>query len=377
MSYRWPHIDEEYYQLLRFIEDLNANASLESMQAEMLKMIVKSFKAESGNFCLHESEHGFARKDKTALLNLSWQFTDRYIKYYHDLDPFIKVMPEVGAFRNIDLMPLFSWRKHEFNEDFIRPQKIRHLLVMRIFDSQRMIGHIGVFRHDSSPAFTSRDLCRAQLISSEIGKQIKQKQLLRKSREIDMLLNQLRTIPSTGVAVLNSNLQLLYENLNMQNFGGLFTPAVKQGEMPEIPLTYPPEVIEECRAVTRLLRESPHAQTVNRHLVVWQPKRQKVDVEILVLPSEQDRENGNNYYLLLVFNRINRPACAGTAAGVTGAKMTPKEIEISEYICQGLTNKEISQKLFISLPTVATHVQHILQKTGLQRRSQLISQMLS
>jgi hypothetical protein len=108
MSYRWPHIDEEYYQLLRFIEDLNANASLESMQAEMLKMIVKSFKAECGNFCLHESEHGFARKDKTALLNLSWQFTDRYIKYYHDLDPFIKVMPEVGAFRNIDLMPLFS-----------------------------------------------------------------------------------------------------------------------------------------------------------------------------------------------------------------------------------------------------------------------------
>jgi DNA-binding NarL/FixJ family response regulator len=55
--------------------------------------------------------------------------------------------------------------------------------------------------------------------------------------------------------------------------------------------------------------------------------------------------------------------------------LTSKEMEIVQYISQGLTNKEISDKLYISLSTVATHIQHIFRKLGINNRSRLISRL--
>jgi DNA-binding NarL/FixJ family response regulator len=42
-------------------------------------------------------------------------------------------------------------------------------------------------------------------------------------------------------------------------------------------------------------------------------------------------------------------------------------------IGQGYRNKEIANKLYISEPTVKTHLQHIFQKLGVKNRSQLIT----
>ncbi|MFT4136745.1 LuxR C-terminal-related transcriptional regulator [Microbacterium sp.] len=49
--------------------------------------------------------------------------------------------------------------------------------------------------------------------------------------------------------------------------------------------------------------------------------------------------------------------------------LTPREREVLGCIAQGLTNRGIAQQLFLSEPTVATHVAHILAKLGLPNRS--------
>ncbi|MGJ4134008.1 response regulator [Corynebacterium macclintockiae] len=43
--------------------------------------------------------------------------------------------------------------------------------------------------------------------------------------------------------------------------------------------------------------------------------------------------------------------------------LTPRELEILQLIALGLSNQEIADKLFISLPTVKTHVGRVLTKT--------------
>ena len=48
--------------------------------------------------------------------------------------------------------------------------------------------------------------------------------------------------------------------------------------------------------------------------------------------------------------------------------LTPRELEILELIALGLSNQEIAQKLFISLPTVKTHVGRVLLKTNSRDR---------
>lgn len=51
--------------------------------------------------------------------------------------------------------------------------------------------------------------------------------------------------------------------------------------------------------------------------------------------------------------------------------LTNREIEITNLILKGLTNKEISEELFISLSTVKTHIYNIYQKFGIKNRTEL------
>jgi DNA-binding CsgD family transcriptional regulator len=54
-------------------------------------------------------------------------------------------------------------------------------------------------------------------------------------------------------------------------------------------------------------------------------------------------------------------------------EVSPRETDIVREICNGLSNKEISDKLFISLQTVKDHTHRIYIKTNLRSRVQLIN----
>ena len=53
-------------------------------------------------------------------------------------------------------------------------------------------------------------------------------------------------------------------------------------------------------------------------------------------------------------------------------KISSREREIVELLLQGSSNKEIENKLFISLNTVKNHIYRIYQKLGVKSRGQLV-----
>ena len=53
--------------------------------------------------------------------------------------------------------------------------------------------------------------------------------------------------------------------------------------------------------------------------------------------------------------------------------LTRREREVAELVADGLTNRGIAQRLYLSERTAANHVQHILDKLGLANRSQIAS----
>jgi DNA-binding NarL/FixJ family response regulator len=54
-------------------------------------------------------------------------------------------------------------------------------------------------------------------------------------------------------------------------------------------------------------------------------------------------------------------------------EVSPRESDIIREICNGLSNKEISDKLFISLQTVKDHTHRIYIKTNVRSRAQLMN----
>ncbi len=54
--------------------------------------------------------------------------------------------------------------------------------------------------------------------------------------------------------------------------------------------------------------------------------------------------------------------------------LTPREIQVLRLLTTGVGNDEIADSLGISLNTVKTHIQHLLDKTGFSSRTQLAIQ---
>jgi DNA-binding CsgD family transcriptional regulator len=52
--------------------------------------------------------------------------------------------------------------------------------------------------------------------------------------------------------------------------------------------------------------------------------------------------------------------------------ITPRELEVLELIAQGLSNREIAEKLFVSENTVKTHSSRVFDKLGAKRRTQAV-----
>jgi DNA-binding CsgD family transcriptional regulator len=52
--------------------------------------------------------------------------------------------------------------------------------------------------------------------------------------------------------------------------------------------------------------------------------------------------------------------------------ITPRELEILELIAQGMSNREIAEKLYVSENTVKTHSSRVFDKLGARRRTQAV-----
>ncbi|QPA33353.1 response regulator transcription factor [Anoxybacillus caldiproteolyticus] len=53
--------------------------------------------------------------------------------------------------------------------------------------------------------------------------------------------------------------------------------------------------------------------------------------------------------------------------------LTSREMDVLKYIVQGYSNREIAEKLYISVHTVKNHITNIFQKLGVTDRSQVIA----
>jgi DNA-binding NarL/FixJ family response regulator len=58
-------------------------------------------------------------------------------------------------------------------------------------------------------------------------------------------------------------------------------------------------------------------------------------------------------------------------------RLTPREVEVLRLIAAGLSNKEIAARLSVSVATVKTHLEHILQKMQVSDRTQAAVQAVT
>ena len=78
---------------------------------------------------------------------------------------------------------------------------------------------------------------------------------------------------------------------------------------------------------------------------------------------------GEKHFDAEVTNRLMNDFSAPSTS--TSDSLTKREKEILKFIANGLTDKEIAEKIFLSPLTVATHRKNILSKLGLKNKVEL------
>ena len=89
---------------------------------------------------------------------------------------------------------------------------------------------------------------------------------------------------------------------------------------------------------------------------------------------------------LTTWSRFTTPARAGARRGADSADATrraarwlkttrhglsPRERQVAALLANGLTNRQIAERLVVSQRTVAAHIEHILEKLGFASRHQV------
>jgi non-specific serine/threonine protein kinase len=66
-----------------------------------------------------------------------------------------------------------------------------------------------------------------------------------------------------------------------------------------------------------------------------------------------------------------KPQAEPPPANTDTTTLTRRQREVADLVAEGLTNKEIADRLVISPRTADTHVEHILTKLGFTTRTQI------
>jgi len=89
-----------------------------------------------------------------------------------------------------------------------------------------------------------------------------------------------------------------------------------------------------------------------------------------LLNSIRDVVHGQSPLHPSVAHKLMLKIQQSAALATLNTPLTVREIDVLKCMAQGLSNREIALKLAISTRTVTTHVRNILDKLGLENRTQ-------
>jgi ATP/maltotriose-dependent transcriptional regulator MalT len=183
------------------------------------------------------------------------------------------------------------------------------------------------------------------------------------------LLQILKKRSTPGTLIFDTNNRLLYFNKEALEIIHVFqktTKKRKKGKVPKI-------VLSLCNELKKSRGVRPFGQGMKAIQKVFRSKsKHPYSIQAFFIGGHRDKIPT---HIMVLIQKIIEKHNIDYEKAQKEFKLSGRELEVLGAICKGLSNKEISKKLFITEYTVKDHMKKIMRKMGVTSRTQIISSL--
>jgi DNA-binding CsgD family transcriptional regulator len=370
---------EDLRDICNIIHVANCHKKLSEMRAQVVSSLKHAFQAQGVAFFLSDKDYKAIDNASIVSIGTDLRYLDRWVRHYSHYDPF----QQDGLSRSVvckvdDILPYKRWVNLNIYNEFYRPQNIHYKLSIHLRSSEKVLGLIGIFLPKERGDFSKRTMTMARILAPHLTTAVENTiQFSAKDETKDLFDEHGNKLPLFGIIVLDYDFRPTYFNSEAKEF----CRALHREQQPrcnETTIENPPvpsEILQDCRVLKELFQTGRQSASLHRQktMDIGQNKRFQV---ISSLDKHSPREGSplKFFVYLLDLSAIYK----GRAESLREKyQLSKREIEIVGWVCKGLTNDEIGEKLYISRFTVETHLKNIFDKTRVKRRTELASLLQS
>lgn len=351
----------EHTKILQFIDNIMVEP--EVFHQQVLSSLYQLFGYDK---CIFWTTDNSGNIFNPILLNFKDKVMQTYLSEYISMDILQpqKVSELLHNKRVIyidEIMPSAEYEKTEYYKNFMKPNNYYHELGLYLIEQNKLIGVIGIVRKQNENGFKENDVARLEVLGKYVSKLLATNmRLMEKDYELKLYQAHSNQSP-IGLIVFDRSLQVHFCNTAALDYcKELLTKAERWSSIPEQFIRY----------------------FLSNHVDTWQMGYVKPILStslkrftVHIVPSIYINRGADEKYRYLLYIEPE-PICAFlTGNSDRDFPLTPRERELADLVFQGFSNREIAAKLFISLPTVKSHLQNIFKKLNVTSRTELCSKL--
>jgi DNA-binding NarL/FixJ family response regulator len=276
-------------------------------------------------------------------------FLDDYESYGRRDDPVLEfVLRQRCAIDSTRVAPKAQWDRTGACTA-LRVGGYYHSLEAPVMVSGVLHSTINFARSGGQPPFSDADLVSARMAGEQLG--LATERALRyetTDQRATVLEDVLDRVPQ-ALVVSDLDGQVIFRNRAARNHA---------------PVPGSSSVIDE-----RIIEAMSEFRRLGKRIYTWAAFDRRTNKQVIVksirLPDRDDAA------MTLVFARDGASAVNLPAWDV----LSRREQEIAEFVSQGLTNKQIAERAFISENTVKQHLKRVFSKTNVRNRAELMQRI--
>jgi len=337
----------------------------EEQLSSVLDLLERVFKTGNNNFYFACNSGHNLNLNRVISRGIESKFFQEFKQYYHNLDPFYKIL-------SLNSSPTVVVRDHsrnkgkyiEYYNDFLKPQRIHHQMSIYLESKQRFLGVLGLYRPPNASGFSPLEKAKACILAPYLAGALENALIPEQKIKQDAIIDSILTdMPYKGIIVLDEFLEVIYYNKHATCFFPDLTQKNREQGIFSSPLQK--EIYLQCKDLLRqisIVEDSRSPQSLFELHNLKSNKKQSIHLRVITCQN-------NKPLLLLCFTP--KKCEQNLLEQVRQYGLSQRQIEVVCLLNKGLTNKEISSRLFISRYTVENHLKAIYEKMDVTNRTEV------